>query len=313
MESKMELSVIIPIYNEERNIPILYRELKNVLENLKKKYEIIFINDGSTDMSEKILNNLKDKHVRVIHFRKNFGQTAALDAGFKNAKGKIIITMDGDLQNDPRDIPRLIKKLEEGYDVVSGWRYKRRDSLSKIIMSKGADLLRKIIFKDNIHDSGCTLKAYRKEAVKNIDLYGEMHRFIPAILSWKGYKITEIKVRHRKRVYEKSKYGIKRALKGFLDMLLIKFWMDFSTRPIHLFGGLGFLCGILGLILGIYLTILKLIYKESIMNRPLLLLSVLLILVGLILLIFGLLADILIKIYYKNEESYVIKNESSFA
>ncbi|MFH1376296.1 MAG: glycosyltransferase [Candidatus Woesearchaeota archaeon] len=305
----MELSIVIPIYNEERNISILFKELKSILDQLKKSYEIIFVNDGSKDRSEKILNNIKDPKVRVIHFRKNFGQTSALEAGFKHSNGKIIISMDGDLQNDPKDIPRLITKLEEGYDVVSGWRYKRKDSFSKKFMSKGADNLRKLLFKDKIHDSGCTLKAYKKETLKDLKLYGEMHRFIPALLTMKGYKITEIKVRHRKRIYEKSKYGFKRTMKGFLDMLLIKFWMDFSTRPIHLLGGLGLISMFLGFLIAIYLVIIKIFLNQPIGDRPLLLFSVLFIILGALFLVFGVLADILIKIYYQNENYYSIKNE----
>jgi len=306
----MELSIIIPIYNEERNISILYRELKKVLENLNKKYEIIFINDGSTDKSEKILNNLNDENIRTIHFRKNFGQTAALDAGLKNSKGNIIITMDGDLQNDPKDIPRLIKKIEEGYDIVAGWRINRKDSLSKRFISGGAKILRKIILNDKLHDSGCTLRAYKKECIENLNLYGEMHRFIHVILKSKGFKITEIKVRHRKRAYGKTKYNFSRTLKSLLDMLLLKFWMSYSSRPIHIFGSLGLLTGFLGFIIAAYLTYIRIFNNQSIGDRPILLLAVLLIVIGTLFFMFGLLADILVKVYYKNEESYSIKSIS---
>lgn len=306
----MELSIVIPIYNEAKNIIPLHRELKLVLNQLKKKYEIVFVNDGSTDQSERIINHLKDKNTKAIHFKKNFGQTAALDAGFQHSKGKIIIPMDGDLQNDPRDIPRLINKLEEGYDVVSGWRFNRKDNFSKKFISRGADFLRKVLFKDKIHDSGCTLKAYKKEALKDLRLYGEMHRFIPALLSQKGYRITEIKVRHRKRLYEKTKYNLSRTVKSFLDMLLIKFWMDFSTRPIHLLGGLGLLSMAAGFLITLYLVIIRIFLQQPIGDRPLLIFAVLFILLGAIFLIFGVLADILIKIYYQNENHYTIKNEN---
>ncbi len=304
----VKISVVLPVYNEEKNLQVLYRELKEVLGELKEEYELVFVNDGSRDRSLKVLKYLseKDSKIKIIKFRKNFGQTAALDAGIKNSQGKIIIAMDSDLQNDPKDIPRLIQKLEEGYDIVSGWRYNRKDSFSKRFISKGANLLRKVIIKDSIHDSGCTLKAYKKECFKDLKLYGEMHRFIPALLALKGFKVTEIKVNHRQRKFGKTKYTFKRTLNGFLDMILLKFWMSYSTRPIHLFGGLGVLSGIAGILIGAYLTFIKIIYKEAIANRPLLILSALLILVGLILLVFGFLADILIKIYYKDQESYSI-------
>ncbi|MFW9877999.1 MAG: glycosyltransferase [Candidatus Thorarchaeota archaeon] len=307
----IEISIVIPVYNEERNIRILYEEIKGVMKPTNKKYEVLFVDDGSKDHTPNILEKLKNenKDIKIITFRRNFGQTAAIDAGFKNSSGKIIITMDGDLQNDPSDIPRLIKKLEEGYDCISGWRYKRRDSFSKRFMSRGADFLRKLIFKDTIHDSGCTLKAYRKKALENLELYGEAHRFIPAILSIRGYRIGEIKVRHRKRKYGKTKYNLKRTVKGLLDMILIKFWMDFSTRPIHLLGGMGLLSFGIGSLITLYLVIIKLFFSQAIGDRPLLIFGVLFIIVGIIFIMFGILADILIKIYYQKEKYYSIKNE----
>jgi len=305
----VDLSIVLPVYNEESNLSILYKEIKEVLDRLNKKYEIIFVDDGSKDRSFLVLKNIKEKDstVKVIRFRKNFGQTAAMDAGIRNSKGNIIITMDSDLQNDPKDIPRLIEKINQGYDVVSGWRYNRKDSFSKKFMSRGANLLRKIILKDRIHDSGCTLKAYKKECFEDLKLYGETHRFIPALLKLKGFSVTEIKVNHRARKFGKTKYNAKRTMNGFLDMLLISFWMKYSTRPIHLFGGVGILSIFMGLIFGVYLTYIKFIYGEAIANRPLLNLTILLILVGFIMLIFGLLADILVKVYYKDKESYNIK------
>ncbi len=309
MENKMvDISVVLPVYNEEKNIEILYHELVLVLDKLDKNYEIIFVDDKSMDKSSKIIEEIskKDNNIKLIRFRKNFGQTAALDAGIKNSLGKIIITMDSDLQNDPRDIPNLIKELSRGYDVVSGWRYNRKDNFSKRVLSRGANILRKLIINDTITDSGCTLKAYRRECFKDLKLYGEMHRFIPALLSLNGFKISEMKVNHRKRKFGKTNYTFKRTLNGFLDMILLKFWMKYSTKPIHLFGGLGILSGISGFLIGIYLTYIKLINGEAIANRPLLVLSALLIVSGLILLVFGLLADILVKIYYKDKESYSI-------
>ena len=307
----VKISAIIPIFNEEGNIRILFNELKGELSKITKNYEIIFVDDGSKDKSPFILENLakEEKSLRVITFNKNFGQTAALDAGFKAAKGEIVIPMDGDLQNDPQDIPRLIKKLEEGYDVVSGWRFNRRDSLSKKFMSKGADFLRKVLFKDSIHDSGCTLKAYRKKCLEGLNLYGEMHRFIPALLAMKGYKITELKVRHRQRKYGKTKYNIKRTFKGFLDMILIKFWMDFSTRPIHFLGGTGLFSAGIGSLMLLYLIIIKIFLVASIGDRPLLLFGILFIIVGFLFIMFGILADILMKVYYKDSTPYTIKDD----
>jgi len=228
MENKMvDISVVLPVYNEEKNIEILYHELVLVLDKLDKNYEIIFVDDKSMDKSSKIIEEIskKDNNIKLIRFRKNFGQTAALDAGIKNSLGKIIITMDSDLQNDPRDIPNLIKELSRGYDVVSGWRYNRKDNFSKRVLSRGANILRKLIINDTITDSGCTLKAYRRECFKDLKLYGEMHRFIPALLSLNGFKISEMKVNHRKRKFGKTNYTFKRTLNGFLDMFLLKFWM----------------------------------------------------------------------------------------
>lgn len=305
----LNVSIVVPAYNEEQNVGLLYEKVKKVMEREKYNYEIIYIDDGSTDNTYKVLTKLndKDKKVKIIKFRKNFGQTSAMDAGFKYAKGEIIIPMDADLQNDPEDIPRLIRKLNEGYDVVSGWRKKRKDSLFKHLVSRTANLLRKLLINDKIHDSGCTLKAYKKECFEDVNLYGEMHRFIPALLEWKGFKVTEIPVRHHSRKYGKTKYGFKRTIKGFLDMLVVKFWMQYSTRPVHLFGGLGILMSFLGVIIGIYLAIIKIIFNQSIANRPLLLLSVLLIILGVQFVIFGIVADIQIKSYYEEKRPYNIK------
>lgn len=303
----MDISVVIPAYNEEKNVVILYKQVRKVLQKLNKTYEIIFIDDGSSDKTYENLVALKEKDLKLIKFRKNFGQTAAMDAGFKQSKGKVIIAMDADLQNDPEDIPTLLKKIESGYDVVSGWRHKRKDPISKRIISLGANWIRKKITGETIHDSGCSLKAYKKECFKDLSLYGEMHRFIPAILMWKGFKVGEAKVNHRERKHGKTKYNILRVLKGMLDLIVVAFWQRYSTRPIHLFGSLGILSGILGATLGAYLTARKILYQEGISNRPLLLLSVLLIIIGVQFVIFGLITDILVKIYYKDHENYNIE------
>jgi glycosyltransferase involved in cell wall biosynthesis len=307
---KMDISVVIPTYNEEKNVILLHRKIKEVLDSMGKDYEIIFVDDGSRDKTFQNLQMMKqaDKRVKIIKFRSNFGQTAALDAGFKQAKGDVIIAMDADLQNDPADIPRLIAKLNQGYDCVSGWRKNRKDPLTKHIASRGANLLRKIIIHDKIQDSGCTLKAYRKECFEDLDLYGEMHRFIPALLQWRGFKITELPVKHHPRKYGKTKYSMKRVIKGMLDMIVVKFWMGYSARPIHLFGGFGILMGLIGFVIALYLVIVKLFYGQGIANRPLLLLAALLMILGVQFLIFGVLADIMIKVYYgEKRKSYSIE------
>lgn len=305
----MDISIVIPIYNEQDNVAPLYNEIKQVVNRISKDHKIIFIDDGSTDKTFSNLMKLKnrDSKVRIIKFRKNFGQTAALDAGFKTARGNIIVAIDADLQNDPNDIPKLLEKLKEGYDVVSGWRYKRNDPILKKIISWKANILRKALTGEKIHDSGCTLKAYKKECLEDLNLYGEMHRYIPAILTWKGFKVAEVKVNHRQRKYGKTKYSIGRVIKGGLDLLVILFWQKYSTRPIHLFGGLGLLSGALGFIIAAYLSILKIMYGISLSNRPLLIFAVLLMILGVQLIMFGFLADILIKVYYKDSKNYSIE------
>jgi len=303
------ISVVIPAYNEEQNIAKLCAGLKKVLESLKKSYEIIFIDDGSTDNTFKNLENLqkKEEKIKIIKFRKNFGQTAALDAGFKFAKGNIIIAMDADLQDDPKEIPKFLEKLNEGYDFICAWRYKRKDSFSKKLFSKLASLLRKLVTGKIVHDSGCTFKAYRKECLEDLNLFGEMHRYIPYLLIWNGFNFAEVKVKHHKRKYGKTKYNTKRLFKGFLDLLVIKFWMQYSSRPAHLFGGFGLISGFFGFLIGLYLISLKLFFGQSIGNRPLLLLVALFIIVGVQFFMFGLLADIMIKNYYKKEGPYKIE------
>lgn len=292
-------SVVIPVYNEEGNIFPLYNSLKPVMEKLGE-YEILFIDDGSDDGTFKKIKGLsaKNERVRCIRFRKNFGQTSALSAGFDHARGDLIITMDGDLQNNPLDIPRLLDKMEEGYDVVSGWRYKRRDSIGKKIFSKISNWLARRLTGVKLHDFGCTLKVYKKDAIKDIELYGEMHRYIPAIVKWHGYSIAEIKVRHSERNIGKSKYGMSRLMKGIFDLMNFKFWSDFSTRPLHFFGGMGLFSFIAGIIIGLYLVILKFFFGEELSNRPLLLLTVLLMIFGMQLLMFGFLAEMMTRNYF---------------
>ena len=294
------ISIIVPVYNEEKNISQLHSEILTVVKSIGKPYEIIFINDGSTDKTLKLLRSLSP--IKIINFRKNFGQTAALDAGIKEARGEIIITMDGDLQNDPSDIPNLIHKLNEGYDVISGWRWQRKDLFSKKIISKGANFLRKFFINDNIHDSGCTLKAYRRECFDNIDLYGEMHRFIPAILIWRGFKVTEIKTNHRPRINGITKYTYTRIIKGMVDMIAVWFWRKFSTRPLHIFGGIGLVMSVIGFFIIALLFFLRLFGIASLASSIWPLASFFMALTGIQLLVSGLLADMIIKNYYRTHE-----------
>lgn len=303
-----EISIVIPIYNEEQNIPLLYHRLKTVLTQLKKTHQIIFVDDGSKDHSFKEILKLKenDNKISIIKFRRNFGQTAAFDAGFKHATGNTIITMDGDLQNDPADIPLLLEKIYHGYDVVSGWRHHRKDKLSKKIFSKLAHFLRKLVVNEKIHDSGCTLKAYKHECFDNLDLYGEMHRYIPTLLALQGFKITEVKVQHHKRKHGKTKYNVLRLPKGFFDLLFIKFWNDYSTRPIHFFGFMA-----IGQYALAFVILVEQIIKAIIINAlyagPLLLLCAILIITGTLTFLFGFLAEIMIRMYYRDNKNYGIE------
>jgi len=287
------LSIVIPTYNEEKNIPILYKELKSVLNEYQ--YEIIFVDDGSSDNTFPIIKSVaqKDKKVKLISFKRNYGKSAALSAGFENAKGDIIITLDADLQDDPKEIPRFIEKINQGYDLVSGWKFKRKDSLTKIISSRFFNFLTSMLTKVKIHDINCGFKAYKKEVLKNINIYGELHRYIPVLAFWKGYKIGEIKVEHHPRMYGKSKYGATRLFKGFLDLITVKFLMSYGSRPLHLFGLIGMLCFLLGAIIGLYLTYLRFLnYKIG--DRPLLMLAVLLIVLGVQFISLGLLGEMII-------------------
>ena len=294
----MDLSIVIPVYNEEKNVALLHQTIRNTLDKTDFKYEIIFVDDGSTDNTFNILNNLKK--VKIIKFRKNFGQTAAMMAGFENSNGKVIVSLDGDLQNDPSDIPKLLDKLNEGYDVVSGWRYNRQDSFGKKAFSKIANSFRQLLVKDPIHDSGCSLRAYKKECFSDLQLHGEMHRYIPAILAWKGFKLDEVKVNHLPRKYGKTKYNMWRVLKGFMDLINVWFWRKYSNRPLHIFGGFGIILSLLGFILGLSLIVARQFYGMSLGQSQLPLLAVLIVVIGVQFFISGLMADISIKNYYSN-------------
>lgn len=307
-----DLSLVVPVYNEAQNLLPLHQEIVESCSKLNNSYELIFVDDGSWDESFVVLKNIqKDDHkVKVIKLRKNFGQTAALSAGFDYARGDIIISLDADLQNDPKDFPLLIQKIQEGYDIVSGWRQKRKDSLlTRRLPSFVGNWLISFFTRIKLHDYGCTLKAFRKEVVKSIRLYGEMHRFIPAIARNMGFQITEVRVNHRPRLYGKSKYRSTRFIRVILDILTVKFLLSYSTRPLQIFGLIGFLTGIIGIILGLYLSYQRLIIKVGISGRPLLLLAILFMVTGLQFITLGLLAEIMVRAYHESVEKkiYIIQ------
>lgn len=308
MSPKIDVSFVIPVYNEEENLPDFYRELTAAGEKLPGSCEIIFIDDGSRDGSFPALRKIQaaDPKVKIIRLRKNFGQTAALAAGFDRSRGEIIITLDADLQNDPADVPLLVAKMNEGFDIVSGWRVKRKDKfVSRRLPSKAANWIISRITKVKLHDYGCTLKAFRRDVVKNIKLYGEMHRFIPAIASTMGVAIAEVPVNHRPRIHGKSKYNITKSVRVALDLLTVKFLLSYSTRPLQIFGLFGLLAGLMGGILGGILSYQRLILKQGIANRPLLLLSVLLIVIGIQFITMGLLGEIMVRIYHEAVEKHI--------
>jgi glycosyltransferase involved in cell wall biosynthesis len=298
--------------NEEKNIPILYDELTQVLQRVGLEYELIFVDDGSNDTSLEILEAFqqKDRALRVISLRKNFGQTAAMTAGFDRVTGEVIIAMDADLQNDPADIPLLLEKIQEGADMVTGWRFNRQDHFfSRKLPSKIANKVISYATGVHLHDYGCTLKAFKKEVIKNIKLYGEMHRFIPAIASAMGVTIVEVKVNHRPRRFGTSKYGISRTLRVILDLITVKFLLNYATRPIHVFGTFGIASGFLGGLLALVLTVQRQLYGIPLSDRPLLLLAVLLIFVGVQFVTIGLVAEMLARTYHEsqNKPTYYIR------
>jgi glycosyltransferase involved in cell wall biosynthesis len=298
MAKKKLISVIIPVLNEQENVAMLHKIIKGVLDNMDYPFEIIFIDDGSTDNTLKELKKLKK--VVIIRLRKRFGQSAAMLAGFKNAKGDIIISMDGDLQNDPRDIPKLVEHLEKTeLDCVCGWRYKRKDPIEKKLFSLFANSFRNLLIKDPVHDSGCSLRAYKKECFVDFDLMGEMHRYIPSLLRWKGFAIGETKVNHFNRKYGKTKYGLYRVFKGFVDLFTVWFWRKFSSRPSHIFGMFAFLTMFFGFVTGSYALYLKVIKGASLSDTFLPVVSIFSVMLGVQFFVSGILADIGIKNYYR--------------
>ena len=308
----MKISVILPVLNEEENLIDMNTEIIGVIENMDVDYEIIYIDDGSTDRSFDILCSLREENpnIKIIQFRRNFGQTAGLAAGFEHASGDTIITMDSDRQNDPNDIPMLLDKIDEGYDLVSGWRFDRQDAwLSRKLPSKIANSLISKITGVKLHDYGCSLKAFHKDVVENVRLYGEMHRFIPAIASWMGVRIAEVKVNHRARVAGTSKYGISRTFRVILDLITVKFLLHYSARPIHFFGGIGLASGVTGFLIAFVMLIQKFFFAIPMGDRPLLLLAVLLMFIGLQFITFGLLGELMTRTYHEaqNKPVYVVR------
>ncbi len=307
-----DVSVVVPLYNEVLNLPDLYRELTTSLETLRRPFELILVDDGSTDGTRERLVELEesDARVRPVLLRRNFGQTAAFSAGFDRARGAVVVTSDGDLQNDPADIPLLVNRLEaEDLDMVCGWRKERKDPFSKRIPSFFANRLISWATGVRLHDYGCSLKAMRAEVVRGLRLYGEMHRFIPAVASWMGVRLAEVPVHHRPRTQGQSKYGIGRTVRVLLDLFTVKFLLSYGTRPAHLFGQLGLLFGGTGFLVLAYLSGLKLFADEAIGGRPLLLLGALLFLTGVILVCFGLLGELVVRTYHESQgkATYVVQ------
>lgn len=288
------ISVVVPVHNEERSIALLYDELRSALEPLHTEWEAIYVDDGSTDGSFAALTRLHaaTPNVRVVRLRRNFGKAAALAAGFAQARGDVVVTIDGDLQDDPQEIPKLLAKLDEGFDVVSGWKTRRRDSWPKVALSRGFNAMTGWMTGVHLHDVNCGLKAYRAEVVRSLRIYGELHRFIPVLAHHRGYRIAELPVNHRPREHGRSRYGLERYVRGFLDLLGVSFMGRYRHRPLHLFGGLGLGLGALGTLILAYLTVDKFL-GHAIGKRPLLLLGVLLVVVGIQLFSLGLISELI--------------------
>jgi len=300
----MKLSVVLPIYNEEENIKAVYNELKQAMQSLGFDFEIIAVNDGSTDKSLFLLKEIakQDTAFRVVSFRKNYGQTAAISVGIKKSQGEVIVPMDADLQNDPADIPKLLEKLNQGFDIASGWRKNRKDKINRVLVSKTANFIISKVTGVYLHDYGCTLKAYKADILKEIAFFGEMHRFMPAFGFWQGAKIAEVVVNHRERKFGKSKYGFSRLPKVILDLFTVKFLMVYLSKPMHFFGKIGFYSFLASFLAGVYALYLKFFLDISFIETPLPLLVVFLAFVGVQLILMGILAEILIRIYYTTEK-----------
>lgn len=297
-KSESILSVVIPLYNEEESLPELSLQLESVLKRtVGDRYEVIFVDDGSTDNSFEVIKQIRNRNnkFKCIRFRRNYGKSAALSAGFAEANGVIVVTMDADLQDDPEEIPNLIKKLKEGYDLVSGWKKHRKDPLTKTIPSKFFNFITSLITGLKLHDFNCGLKIYKRDVVKNINVYGELHRYIPALAKWEGFKVTEIPVVHHPRRYGKTKFGFSRFIKGFLDLITLVFTTRFFKRPMHFFGTIGSLLALTGFAIDLYLVIEWFLGQTFLSNRPLALFGITLIIVGVQLFSFGLIGEMITK------------------
>jgi glycosyltransferase involved in cell wall biosynthesis len=307
---QIDLSVLIPLYNEKENLAPLYERLKKVLEELPgRSWEIIFVDDGSDDGSFEVLKTFAaaDRRIRVIQFRRNFGKSAAMSAGFAIVQGAMVVTMDADLQDDPREIPAMLKLLDDGYDLVSGWRFQRQDRFIKKHTSRIYNRTTATLSGLKLHDFNCGLKAFRREAIEDVPLYGELHRYIPVLAHWKGYKVTELQVEHHARAFGRSKFGAYRFFAGFMDLFTVMFLTKYSKKPLHLFGGAGLLLFSLGLLINAYLAVLKLM-GLGIGGRPLLILGLLLMLIGFQFISTGLLGEMLAISLHREREEYTIKS-----
>ena len=305
-----QLSVVVPLYNESESLRELYKQIREAAQKSVSSYEVIFIDDGSDDSSFDILQRLTEKHreIKVISFRKNFGKAAALSVGFSNSCGQYIITMDADLQDDPAEIPNLIHKIEEGYDLVSGWKKKRHDRFIKRITSKLFNFVTGRLSGIKIHDMNCGLKAYRREVVEEIKVYGQRHRFLPVLAHWQGFKVGELVVNHRPRKYGKTKYGVARFAQGFFDLMTIMFLLRFQKRPLHLFGFVGMLSFVIGSIMSIYLAYRRIFFADYLSRRPILFLAITLVIVGIQVVSIGLLGEMLTE-SRQEHDSYSIKKK----
>ena len=317
-ESLVRYSIVVPFFNEQENIPALYMKLTEVMDAIGEPYELVFVDDGSKDNSFKVLSDIyeHDRRVNLIRLRRNFGQTPALKAGFDFARGEVIISMDGDLQHDPEEIPKFLEKIEEGYDLASGWRYARKDHwLMRQIPSRTANWLMAKLSGVDLHDFGTTFKAYRREIIQEIQLYGELHRFIPALASTTGARIVEVPIENLERKAGKSNYGISRTIRVFLDLLIVKFLLDYSTRPLQFFGLLGMFGAGCGFLIGAYVLFEKLYYHMNVMQQhgPLMLLSIALLVSGIQFISMGLLGEIMARTYYEsqNKPIYALREVKS--
>ena len=313
--SKTYLSIVVPVYNEEKNLPLLYAAIQDVMQTIRQKWEMILVDDGSRDASQQVLRSLAEKdpkHVRVVIFRRNFGQTTAIAAGIDHSSGEVIVLMDADMQNDPADIPMLLAKLDEGYDLVSGWRKDRKDNaIFRTFPSRMANWLISWVTGVHLHDYGCTLKAYRREAVSGFRLYGEMHRFIPVFAHSVGARIVELPVRHHPRKFGKANYGLERTLKVLLDLFTVKFLLSYANKPIRLFGGTGLILAFLGMVDMLYLFIRRTFWNVAAGSSPLLSVGVMLVILGFQSILMGLIAELLARTYHESQSkpTYTVREK----